>query len=451
MIYLFKVCMCQATFVLFYLAILRNHTFFRANRIFLLFGLTISFILPLTSLDLAKSTPIVQEVSDLIIAEGYGVVTWWIRQKPISTEGYSWLPVLKIIYIAGSLLLLLRLLINLLNLNTLSRKHELIDSSSGIKVFRTSFPQPFSFFNRLYIPASLLGTGELKKILDHEYEHARQLHSYDRVLMDFIIVFLWINPFTHVAKKVLIEIHEFEADAAVVRKSQDKPGYQKAILEIAGKTTIPGMVSFFNYSTIKRRINMMNIKRSGKLSLVRFALALPVMAGLAAIFSFNLKSALMDRLNKPTETFEFFQLTIADPVPSVFPLKSDSMRVKITSGFGMRTHPITKERQHHRGMDISAQKGTPVISSADGVVTKVGYQPEGYGHYVEVKHGEEYMTKYAQLDDSVVKVGDVVKLGDVIGHVGSSGRSTGPHLHYEVYKAGKPVDPAAYINDFQPK
>ncbi len=116
----------------------------------------------------------------------------------------------------------------------------------------------------------------------------------------------------------------------------------------------------------------------------------------------------------------------------------------ITSGFGYRRDPFTGRMKFHEGLDISAPTGTPVYAPADGVVTFVGMR-NGYGLVIEIKHGDRYITRYAHLSESLVRVGQRVQRGDMIARVGNSGRSTGPHLHYEVLKNGVPVNPRRYI------
>ena len=130
-----------------------------------------------------------------------------------------------------------------------------------------------------------------------------------------------------------------------------------------------------------------------------------------------------------------------DP-PTRSPLKGDR---KITSTFGMRMHPILKEKKHHRGIDFKAAIGTPVYATAHGVVKKVENTPKGYGKHIVIQHDNHYETLYAQLSEMDVKEGDEVQFGDRIGAVGSSGMSTAPHLHYEVIKDGARVDPEKYL------
>ena len=129
-----------------------------------------------------------------------------------------------------------------------------------------------------------------------------------------------------------------------------------------------------------------------------------------------------------------------DP-PSRAPLDEN---FKITSGFGMRIHPIFKEKKMHRGIDLKAKKGTPVYATADGIVEKAVTHNK-YGKMIVLMHDTTYQTLYSQLSVFEVKTGMKVKKGDLIGRVGSSGLSTAPHLHYEVLKNGKPENPEKYF------
>ncbi len=116
----------------------------------------------------------------------------------------------------------------------------------------------------------------------------------------------------------------------------------------------------------------------------------------------------------------------------------------VSSYFGRRMDPISGRRSVHRGVDFSARKGTPVVAPADGVVTFSG-KWKTYGNVVEISHGYGYVTRYAHLEKQLVRKGQKVKRGDVIARVGSSGKSTFSHLHYEVVNDGKRVDPLKYI------
>lgn len=130
---------------------------------------------------------------------------------------------------------------------------------------------------------------------------------------------------------------------------------------------------------------------------------------------------------------------VLSSTPSIAPVRGI-----LTDGFGGRSDPFTGERANHGAVDISSRTGQPVRAPADGIVVKAEWA-NGYGNVIYVSHGYGYATRYAHLNGFNVKPGQRVKRGDVIGFVGSTGRSTGPHLHYEVRLNGQPVNPLAYI------
>lgn len=125
--------------------------------------------------------------------------------------------------------------------------------------------------------------------------------------------------------------------------------------------------------------------------------------------------------------------------PSIWPVKG-----YLTSGFGPRRAPTAGASRLHKGLDISNRIGTPISAPARGAVTFSG-SDGAYGISVRIDHGNGIVTRYAHMQKTLVKVGDYVQRGDVIGALGNSGRSTGPHLHYEVIINGTPVDPMRYI------
>jgi murein DD-endopeptidase MepM/ murein hydrolase activator NlpD len=118
----------------------------------------------------------------------------------------------------------------------------------------------------------------------------------------------------------------------------------------------------------------------------------------------------------------------------------------ISSVFGFRTSPFTGQREFHKGLDIAARTGTPIIAPASGMVTFVG-KKGSYGLVAVINHGHGVVTRYGHLKNCMVKSGDRVKRGDKIALIGNSGRTTGPHLHYEVNVNGIPVNPQQYILD----
>jgi len=137
-------------------------------------------------------------------------------------------------------------------------------------------------------------------------------------------------------------------------------------------------------------------------------------------------------------------------IPAIMPVSNEDL-TRTASGYGWRIHPIYKIKKFHEGMDFTASTGTEVYATGDGIVEKVKQSYRGYGKRVIINHGFGYKTRYAHLADFNVRKGQKVKRGDVIGYVGNTGLSTAPHLHYEVEKGGKKINPVHYyFNDLSP-
>lgn len=138
-------------------------------------------------------------------------------------------------------------------------------------------------------------------------------------------------------------------------------------------------------------------------------------------------------------------------IPAIQPVRNSDLK-RMASGYGYRIHPIYKVRKMHWGMDFSAPTGTEIFATGDGKVVEVKKKYNGYGHHIKIQHGFGYETLYAHMSKILVKKGQRVERGEVIGLVGSTGTSVAPHLHYEVFKEGKRVNPAHYyFNDLSPE
>lgn len=144
-------------------------------------------------------------------------------------------------------------------------------------------------------------------------------------------------------------------------------------------------------------------------------------------------------------------LTMADSksemlstLPAIQPVSNKELR-RLASGFGMRVHPIYKVKMMHPGIDFSAPQGTPVYATGGGKVVNVKSSFTGYGKQVIIDHGYGYLTRYAHLQEFNIKAGQEVERGQCIGYVGSTGTSTAPHLHYEVFKDDERVNPIYYF------
>jgi murein DD-endopeptidase MepM/ murein hydrolase activator NlpD len=138
-------------------------------------------------------------------------------------------------------------------------------------------------------------------------------------------------------------------------------------------------------------------------------------------------------------------------IPAIQPIPNKNLK-RMASGFGYRIHPVYKTRKLHTGMDFTSPTGTEIYATGDGTVVSVKKSRRGYGMHVEIDHGYGYITLYGHMSKFNVREGQKVKRGEVIGYVGNTGTSTAPHLHYEVIKDGKKINPINfYFNDLSPE
>jgi murein DD-endopeptidase MepM/ murein hydrolase activator NlpD len=149
-----------------------------------------------------------------------------------------------------------------------------------------------------------------------------------------------------------------------------------------------------------------------------------------------IQSKSLDEITKLAEEKE----KLLAAIPAIQPIKNEEMS-RMASGFGWRSDPFTKARKMHWGMDFTAPKGIPIYATGDGRVTRADNNSSGYGKHIRVDHGYGYMSLYGHLSKYNVRKGQKVQRGDLIGFVGSTGRSEAPHLHYEVWKDGERINP----------
>ncbi|WP_339629652.1 M23 family metallopeptidase [uncultured Maribacter sp.] len=149
-----------------------------------------------------------------------------------------------------------------------------------------------------------------------------------------------------------------------------------------------------------------------------------------------IQSKSLDEITKLAEEKEKLLMSI----PAIQPINNEDL-TRMASGYGWRSDPFTKARKMHYGMDFTAPKGTPIYAAGDGKVTRADNNSSGYGKHIRIEHGYGYLSLYGHLSQYNVKKGQKVKRGDLIGFVGSTGRSEAPHLHYEVWKENDRINP----------
>lgn len=459
LLYLLKVMACHGCFWIIYHVFLRNSSHYKFSRFFLLVTLITPFFIPILESNVRHITPEVLQYEQefLIPVEARLLETVTLPQASFTAFSLSLSQIIVLIYGIVSLLLLARYLKNIIHLFKLQKVENHVENSKT-KLFITKNPVPFSFFFSVFIPKNWLEKKGFEQLLAHECAHARLLHSMDRILIDFIIALYWFNPFIYLYRQALIAVHEFQADQSVLRSFPDKLAYQQLIVNHLSDTRML-LASQFNVSIIKQRITMMNNSKSNIKSRVNVLLTLPFL--LLVVFAFSARNVSepishllhVDWGPKTVKAYlPIIEFKFQVVKPSIFPIDKKSKH-RISSAFGMRQDPAKNQQQHHNGIDIAAPTGTEVYATADGTVRLAESKTKGFGVNVIIDHNVEpsYATQYAHMDSFVVKKNDVVKKGDLIGYVGSSGWSTAPHLHYSVFKDGKPVNPATYITDYDIK
>lgn len=256
------------------------------------------------------------------------------------------------------------------------------------------------------------------------------------VILDYIAIKKEIPGFAHLGKE---NKQQKEQLAALAREIE---GIGKSLDEL--KTLDNKLRSMVNLEAREGRTQFLGIGGSEPLSLNRGPGSEKAQRRQVQTMHQSLAGIRSEISLQKTEKLELFSLletqkSVLACTPSIWPARG-----WVSSHFGNRISPFTNEKEFHAGMDISAKVRSPIVAPGDGVVTEVG-SDYGYGRFIHISHGYGLKTIYGHLDKPLVKTGHRVKRGQEIGTIGSSGRSTGPHLHYEVHVNGLPVNPHRYI------
>ena len=260
-------------------------------------------------------------------------------------------------------------------------------------------------------------------------------------LFGFLAFILLLNmPFFETPKDRLLtrEIENLKLNYAILNKKMDEID---AVADALGERDNNLYRVYFNKSEISD-----SIRKSGLLGKDRYTKlegynnsqlvknTTKRMDGLSKELAIQSKS--LDEILKLANAKE----DLLAAIPAIQPVQNENLK-RMASGFGYRSDPFTKVRKMHAGMDFTANTGTPIYATGDGVIARADNNASGYGNHVVIKHGFGYETLYAHMSKYICRVGQKVQRGDVIGYVGSTGRSQGPHCHYEVHKDGKVVNP----------
>lgn len=416
LIYLLQVSCVFSSLILFYWVGLRKLTFYTLNRLFLVLIIPVSLLFPMLELDI--SPLLVAEINEADVlflplpdAEevnaGQATSAWWnIRFC------------LQVLYWVGFGVSVLLLVLNVFKLFQIKHSSQLISKDKYL-LFESNIPSVFSCFNWVFLPDKLLSK-DISLMLKHEEAHVRLYHTADLLLTELFLALTWFNPFVYLFRKQLKSVHEFQADEYVLSKGVLKSDYLTAMLESLVSTDRNYLKSGFKSLTIKSRINMMTKDKSNKYQLFKYIFVAPLLAVILTAF-----------------------VGFVYTEPSLFPIK-EGVSYRVTAKFGNMKDPFSKKHRHHWGIDIAAKTGTAIVATGNGKVVKAQNQGN-WGNLLVVNHGGGYETWYAHLDGFAVEEGATVRAGEVVGYLGNTGKSTGPHLHYEVHHNGKRVNPEDYF------
>ncbi len=424
-LYLIKSCVYLLAFYIPFILILKRTTFFTINRLYLVLGLLLSFVLPLCTglTKIPAYTPPELPFMEPLVAQTEAI----ILKANEPTESLNIVALLVIFYMIGIAIRLIVLTFSIAGILKLKHQGEVI-AYRNIKVVKTNTSVPFSFLNYIFLSST-----HDQGILEHEAAHVLQYHWVDLLFIEFASIILWFNPMMVFYKRSLKQQHEYLADWSAINSGVDMGDYLLSIKQQIELTILSPLISEFYFQSIKNRINMLTKKRTSVFGLTTYPIVLPIIIFLLMAFSpqqhFQLKTQGEIGSNQ-------------QPVSLGLPIEANNFLFE--SGYGERLHPVLGVMRLHTGIDLIAKEGVPVVSAEEGVVIKA-QMAEAWGNIIIVQHDGAYSTSYSHLKSMNVKEGDRVKKGQVIGAVGNTGMSSKYHLHFELLKNAKAIDPIAFL------
>ena len=350
----------------------------------------------------------------------------------------SWGRAMSILLWTYAAVALARLGLLLFSLSKLERSAQRADASSwggDVRVSAEASTPLATLSSFVLLPRGLsdaMTEQELRMVITHERAHLSRRDPFYFFVLALIDVVFWGYPPMRMQTRRCRLAAEIACDeAACAGKAQDRKAYAtliiKALQHATGKS-VPHAPAVFSPRTqgefTMRLEHVMKPQKQPQ----RFSRRMLISLAAGALLPLaSLQWAMAESAASVAFTF--------NPVP----------RGKVTSGFGPRRDPFSGEMREHHGTDIGAPKGSAVIAPAAGIVSRVRPSNEGFGNLLEITHADGVVTRYGQLERFLVEMGDDVEAGQKIATVGSSGRSTGPHLHLEIYVDGEMRDPADHI------
>jgi bla regulator protein BlaR1 len=283
-LFLFKVNIALVLFCLGYYLVLRHLTFYTLNRIYLVAAILFSSLYPNINLsDFAQHHRQLTHPLQTVITNWKAPAENFV--KPLYQPNYwQWV---EVAFWAGVILFAVRLIMKLFSLHKLYRQSKPGEvHNHSVRLIRADI-SPFSFWRTIYINPSKLSPSELKSVLEHEQVHVSEWHTLDILLAELSTIFYWFNPGVWLMKKAVRENIEFITDRKILQKGVDRKEYQYSLVSVGLAATSNNIVNHFNMSTIKKRIIMINTKRSAGYKLARYVFLVPVVVALLLIFSLS--------------------------------------------------------------------------------------------------------------------------------------------------------------------
>ncbi|WP_442265963.1 peptidoglycan DD-metalloendopeptidase family protein [Tenacibaculum sp. ZS6-P6] len=429
LIFLVKSSLIFIVFYLAYVSLFRKHTFFQLNRLILILFIPVSIIL--SSIDVFSPL----EISSINIPKFIEIdqmMSENFSENQILKEKFNYSFIITLLYFFGVIISLFSLIKSVQQLIKLKKESQLKKSRKYTFIY-ANITEVFSCFNWIFIPKSKRENID-NLIIEHEKKHVDFKHTLDLLITELYIILFWFNPFVYYFRKSLKSVHEFQVDKEVLLTNKiNISDYLKVLRkEINSKTNIK-LYSYFKQPIIKKRLEMISKNKTNSFKKIKYLILIPIIS--ICLLSFN-----QDDFNNNLPVI----ITDNNSIPSIFPIQNKTVS-DITSHFGkLRKFGKKSEAKIHQGIDIRAAIGTPIVATADGIISYASYKGN-WGNLIVVTHTNGYETWYAHLNSFKLKKGKSVKKGEVIGFTGDTGLSKGPHLHYEVKHNSKNVNPLDYI------
>ncbi|MFD0751540.1 M56 family metallopeptidase [Mucilaginibacter calamicampi] len=280
---LIKVNIALVLFCLGYYLVLRKLTFYTLNRAYLVTGILVSSMYPFIDLSVFA-----QRHQDIVAPVQNVIIVWQAPARHFIQQAAYW-KWLELLFWTGAVLFALRLLFQLTSLYKIyNRSTPTSINGQNIRVVKGDI-SPFSFWKSIYVNPEKLSATDLKNVLAHEQVHVDEWHTLDILLTEISVIFYWFNPGIWMMKRAVRENIEFITDRKILLKGMDSKAYQYSLLNITFNQPAPAITSNFNFSTLKKRIMMMNAKRSSKITLTRYAFLVPLV--MVSLFAFSLSKA----------------------------------------------------------------------------------------------------------------------------------------------------------------